>query len=378
MSSAAASAQPKRQGDIPLVNLARQYQEIESDVKLAIEQVLKDQQFILGPHTKRFEEAFAKLLGVPQVIGCSNGTSAISLVLEASGVGAGDEVITVSHTFIATVEAIYRVGATPVFIDIDPATYNMNPALIEAAITPRTKAIIPVHIYGTPCDMQAIMAIADKHNLLVVEDTAQAHMAAFNGKPLGLWGKAATYSFYPGKNLGAYGDAGAIATGDEQLAQRVRQLRDHGRMAKYEHDMIGHNERMDAIQASILSVKLPHLTRWTENRRMLANHYRKRLDGFKIMQSPAGGESVYHLFVLEVSNREQVLDTLKQAGVHAGIHYPIPVHKQPAVTARLPKTLSLPATELAASRIMSLPICGSTTTDEVDYVCDVFLGVAKP
>lgn len=353
---------------IPLVNLERQYQQLKSEITRAIDGVLSDQLFILGPHVKHFEEQFAKAVSLPHVVGCSNGTSALSLALEACGVGDGDEVITVSHTFIATVEAMYRVGAKPVFIDIDPQAYTMNTALIEAAITKKTKAILPVHIYGTLCDMDAIMAIASKHELTVIEDAAQAHLA----EGVGQKSHAACYSFYPGKNLGAYGDAGAVATTHAALAEKMRKLRDHGRMAKYEHDMIGHNERMDAIQAAVLSVKLPHLAAWTAQRRALAAHYKKRLSagGFKIMQ----GESVYHLFVVEVSNREQVMEALKEANIHCGIHYPIPVHKQKAINS----DVSLPVTEKAATRILSLPICGSTMISEIDRVCDLFLSVAKP
>lgn len=365
-------------GAIPLVNLDRQYQALKPDIARAIDQVLTDQNFILGPHVKTFEEQFGALVGVTNVMGCSNGTSALSLMLEACGVGAGDEVITVSHTFIATVEAIYRVGAVPVFVDIHPGTYTMNAALIESAITKRTRAIIPVHIYGTPCDMEAIMQIAAKQKLYVIEDTAQAHLATYQGKPMGGTSHGACYSFYPGKNLGAYGDAGAVTTTHSDIAARVRKLRDHGRMAKYEHDVIGHNERMDAIQAAVLSVKIPHLATWTKQRRALAAQYRARLRNFTFMQSPAGGESVYHLFVVEVSNRDEVMKALAAENIHSGIHYPIPVHRQKAVADRLSAPPFLPVTEKIANRIMSLPICGSATAEEIDRVCDVFLRVAKP
>ena len=364
---------------IPMMNLKRQYEALKPQMDAAIHAVLNEQSFILGPQVQAFENDYAKLVGMNHAVGCSNGTSALTLALEACGIGAGMEVITVAHTFIATVEAIYKVGAKPVFVDIHPDTYTMDATQIEAAITPATRAILPVHIYGTPCDMEAIMAIATKHDLVVIEDSAQAHLATYNGKSIGAESHAACYSFYPGKNLGAYGDAGAVLTNHADIAQKIRKLRDHGRMAKYEHDIIGANERMDGLQGAILNVKLPHLTQWTATRRSLSKLYRERLEphGFHLMQSPAKGESVHHLFVVQVSNRDAVVQALHAEGIHTGIHYPIPVHQQPAVKNLLSAPVSLPVTERAAGRILSLPLCGSTTAEEVERVAEAFLRVAK-
>lgn len=360
---------------IPLANIARQYEELKTPIDAAIAGVLTRQHFIQGPCVKQFEQEFAAFIGVPHAIGCSNGTSALSLALEVLGVKSGDEVITVSHTFIATAEAIYRVGATPVFIDIDPDSYTMAHEKIEAAITKKTRAIIPVHIYGTPCRMDEIMAIAKKHKLFVIEDAAQAHGATLGGRKVGSFGDAACFSFYPGKNLGAFGDAGAVVTSNEKIAERIRSLRDHGRKAKYEHDIIGANERMDEIQAAVLSAKLTRLSAWNEHRRKIADYYHSRLSGtFHIAAAPSGAKSVYHLWVAEVSNRGEVLEYLSKQGIGAGVHYPIPVHRQPAIAS----PLSLPVTQKAASRIVSLPICGHITEAEATRVCDAFLHIAKP
>ena len=362
---------------IPLVNLSRQYAELKEPVARAMQEVLDRQNFIQGPCVVQFEKEFAAFTRATHAIGCSNGTSALSLALEAVGVKAGDEVITVAHTFIATVEAICRVGATPVFVDIDPDTYAMAADQIEKKITPKTRAILPVHIYGTMCDMDRIMAIAKKHKLAVVEDAAQAHGATWGGKPAGSFGDAGCFSFYPGKNLGAYGDAGAIVTSRDDVAATARSLRDHGRRAKYEHTLMGYNERMDELQAAVLNVKLKHLAAWNAHRKEIADLYRARLKDFRCMEIPSAASSAYHLFVTEVGNRDEVLAHLHKQEIGAGIHYPIPAHRQPVLKDAM-RGVSLPITEKAAGRIVSLPICGHITQEEAGRVADEFLKAAKP
>lgn len=365
---------------IPFVDLDRQYQRIKSEIAAAMNAVLDSRAFIQGPFASRFEEEFSKAMGARYGLGCANGTAAISLVLEALGVGPGDEVITVSHTFFATAEAIYHVGARPVFVDIDPRTYTLDPTLLEAAITPKTRAILPVHLYGTPADMAPIMEIARRHKLQVVEDSAQAHLATYRGQFAGTLGDAATFSFYPGKNLGAFGDAGFISTGREDIVERLKRLRDHGRLSKYEHDVIGYNQRMDGLQAAILSVKLKYLPQWTETRRRNAALYDSRLQsrGFKTIEPSNATKSSYHLYVVEVGNRDEMLQVLEKAGIGCGVHYPVPLHKQPALRDKLPGQTNLPHTENAAARVISLPMCGELTEEKIDRVCEVFLSSAKP
>jgi dTDP-4-amino-4,6-dideoxygalactose transaminase len=308
---------------------------------------------------------------VANVVGCSNGTAAIALALEALGIGEGDEVITVAHTFIATAEAICEVGARPVFVDIRPDTYLLDPAQLEAAITPRTRAIVPVHLYGHCCDMSPIMEVARLHGLKVVEDCAQAHLATYGGRPVGSFGDAGTFSFYPGKNLGALGDAGCIVTSDADLALRLRKMRDHGRLSKYEHDIVGYNERMDGIQAAVLMVKLDHLTEWTEARRHSAQRYRERLTslGLKTITPTVQAQPVWHLFVTEVEHRDEVVDRLQSAGIGTGVHYPLPLHLQPALEKFGYRKGAFPHTEAASERVLSLPICAEITDAQVDAVC---------
>lgn len=372
MSSQAAS-------QIPLVNLSRQYDSLRDEMTAAIGEVLESKAFILGPFVEKFEREFASYHEAAHAIGCSSGTSAISLIFEALGVVAGDEVITVGHTFAASGGAVRNVGAVPVFIDIEEKAYGLDAACIEAAITSRTKAIMPVHIYGTPCDMDAIGEIARKHNLFVVEDAAQGHGATYKGRKIGGIGIAASFSFYPGKNLGAYGDAGAITTNDAVLAEKIRKLRDHGRMSKYTHDIIGYNHRMDGIQAAVLSAKLKHLPAWTERRRALAGCYHSafRSLGFKTVEPPKDVTSVYHLYVVEVSNREAIRHALGAAGIATGVHYPVPLHKQPAF-APWSHGVSLPVTERIVDRIISLPICADLSDEEQTKVIATFVGVARP
>jgi len=363
---------------IPFVNLKAQYQRIKPEVLAAMGEVLDTSAFIQGEFAARFEREFVAAQGAAHGIGCSNGTAAIALALEALGIGAGMEVITVPNTFIATVEAIFQVGARPVFVDVDPLTQEIDPALIEAAITPRTRAIMPVHLFGNVCDMDPIMALAAKHDLKVVEDAAQAHLATYKGRGAGTIGDAGTFSFYPGKNLGAYGDAGFVTVRDPVVAARVRKLADHGRDTKYEHSLIGYNQRMDGLQAAVLSVKLKYLAQWTEARRQRAARYRQLISapGVTCAQPTAGADPVYHLFVVEVGNREEVLRHLQAQGIAAGIHYPVPLHRQPALVAQ-GYGGSYPVTERLAGRIMSLPICAEISDAEQDLVVREFNRVAR-
>ncbi|HYM34139.1 MAG TPA: DegT/DnrJ/EryC1/StrS family aminotransferase, partial [Steroidobacteraceae bacterium] len=355
---------------IPLVDLKAQYLTIKSEIGAAIQRVLDNASFILGKEVEQFEAAFADYLKVRGVVGVSSGTSALMLSLKACGIGPGDEVLTTAHTFIATAEAVSQLGAKPVFVDIDPATYIIDPDLIERAITKHTKAIIPVHLYGQSAAMDAIMSIARRHNLFVIEDAAQAHGATYKEQRCGGIGDLACFSFYPGKNLGAYGDAGAVTGNNEDLLARVRRLRDHGRTSKYEHEEIGYGERLDALQAAVISVKLRYLDAWTEARRRIAGAYREQLYGAKIVLPQAGNDvgHVYHLFVVQVDNRDAVISALNRSGIGAGIHYPIPLHRQPAYARSGHGETSLPITDAVASRVISLPIYPEMTAQQVGRV----------
>jgi dTDP-4-amino-4,6-dideoxygalactose transaminase len=363
---------------IPLVNLKRQYATLKTEIDAAIAEVLGRQEFVNGKSVAAFTSAWLAAIGARHGAPCANGTIAITLALRALGIGPGDEVITTAHTFFATVEAIYAVGAIPVFADIDRATYTLDVA--TAKVSPNTRAVIPVHLYGTMANMDKVTAFAEAHDIKVIEDSAQAHFARWDGRMAGTIGDAGTFSFYPGKNLGAYGDAGFTVAKDPGVAQTVAKLSDHGRESKYTHDLIGENNRMDEIQGAVLAVKLKHLAAWTEQRRRHAQYYDTRLTaaGFKVIEPHIKATSVYHLYVVEVSNRDETLSHLQRAGIGAGIHYPVPLHLQPALTARGGYRAELPQTEQAAERVMSLPICADLTADEAAKVCDTFLAVAKP
>ncbi len=363
---------------IPLVNLQRQYAGIKSEVDAAIAGVIGRQEFINGREVRAFTEAYLKVFGAQHGAACDNGTSAIELALKALGIGPGDEVVTVAHTFFATVEAILNVGATPVFAEIDPRSYTLDPGSI--LITPRTRAILPVHLYGAVADMNAIMALAKKHNLKVIEDTAQAHLATHHGEVAGTIGDAGTFSFYPGKNLGAYGDGGFVIAREKRVADLIAKLADHGRASKYGHDVVGGNVRMDEIQAAVLRVKLPHLRRWTERRQAVAQFYDSRLKpaGFKVIEALAHTSCVYHLYVVEVSDRDATFEKLKANGIGAGVHYPVPLHQQPALAQMTASAVSLPKTEAAAQRVLSLPICADITDAEAESVVTTFLKTARP
>ncbi len=358
---------------IPLVDLKAQYETIRCDIDRAIQQVIDTSSFIMGPAVRHFEGAFAAYCGAEHCIGASNGTTALELALRALGVGLGHEVITVAHTFIATAEAISAVGAKPVFVDIDPHTYTMDPAQLAAALTPATRAVVPVHLYGHPAAMPAIMQIAHAQGVPVLEDAAQAHGATWQGQRAGALGDMAAFSFYPGKNLGAYGDAGAVTTQNTQWADQVRLLLNHGRRSKYVHDQKGFNARIDTLQAAILAAKLPYLNDWTAARRRLAARYTTLLADCEVglPSVAAEAEPAWHLYVLRTPQRDRLLEYLKRNGVEAGIHYPVPLHLQPAYAELGYRPGDLPVTEAVANSCLSLPLYPEMSEAQQDRVVDL-------
>ena len=355
---------------IPLVDLKAQYREIQPEVDASIQRVLDRTGFIMGPEVAAFEADFAGYCAAEHCVGVSSGTSALMLTLLALNVGPGDEVITSAHTFIATAEAISAVGATPVFVDIDSRTYNLDPALLEAAITPATRVILPVHLYGQPAEMPSINAVAAGHGLSVIEDAAQAHGATLNGAVVGTLGDAACFSFYPGKNLGAYGDAGALTTSNCVLAEKVSLLRNHGRRSKYLHEIVGYGERLDTLQAAVLQVKLKHLADWTAARRRLAARYSELLaDSDVVLPFVAeGADPAWHLYVIRSDERDALLAFLADRGIGAGVHYPVPLHLQPAYANLGYAIGDLPVTEKVANTCLSLPIYPEMTDAQQDRV----------
>lgn len=357
---------------IPLVDLKAQYSAIRTEIDSAIQSVLDRTAFIMGPDIDSFEADFGAFCIADYCVGVSSGTSALMLALLAMDVGPGDEVITSAHTFIATAEAISAVGATPVFVDIDPDTYNLNPALLETAITPSTRAVMPVHLYGQPADMSRINAVAADHGLFVIEDAAQAHGATLNGVTVGTLGDVACFSFYPGKNLGAYGDAGALTTNNRDLAEKVSLLRNHGRRSKYLHEIVGYGERLDTLQAAILQVKLSHLAEWTAARRRLAARYTTLLadSNFILPYAAEGADPAWHLYVIRTDERDTALEFLQQRGIGAGVHYPVPLHLQPAYANLGYATGDLPVTETVANTCLSLPIYPEMTDVQQERVVD--------
>ncbi len=355
---------------IQLVGLFDQYQNIKPEIDAAIQNIITSSAFVGGEAVRSFEKNFAAYCEAKACVGVGNGTDALYLTLRALGIGPGDEVITVAHTFIATAEAISMTGALPIFIDVLEDTMLMDPAKIEPAITPRTKAIVPVHLYGQSCDMDAIMEIARKHGLKVVEDAAQAHGGRWRGQRVGSIGDAATFSFYPGKNLGAFGDAGAVVSQDEDLIEHVRMLANHGRLEKYTHKMEGVNSRLDGLQAAILGVKLRHLDEWNTKRRAHADFYLDSLsqNEFRPQAVNANAEPVWHLFVIRVGEREALQKKLKDEGVATGIHYPVPLHLQPAYQNRQIPLGTLPVTEAAADQVVSLPMYPELTEAQLELI----------
>lgn len=359
---------------IPLVDLSRQYLRIKEEIDEAIRKVINKTSFIMGEEVEAFEEEFARFCHAKHSIGVASGTAALHLSLLACGVGPGDEVITTPHTFIATAEAISHCGATPVFVDIDPITFNIDPKRIEEVISQKTKAIIPVHLYGQPADMDAINDVAQKYNLWVIEDAAQAHDAEYHDQRIGTMGDMACFSFYPGKNLGAYGDGGAIVTNNSTIAERVKSLRNHGRMpgSKYEHTIIGYGERLDSLQAAILNAKLKHLREWTDARRAHAVYYNELLSGLDIVtpQETLNTRHVYHLYVIRLNNRDAVWKKMQEQGIGVGIHYPIPLHLQPAFKELLYSTSDFALAEEAAKQVLSLPLYPELIDSDIHKVVD--------
>ncbi len=359
---------------VPFVDLGRQYESIRDEVHAAIDGVLERGDFILGKGVADFEQAFASKCGAAFGIAVDSGTSALELVLRAYGIGPGDEVITQANTFIATALAISHSGATPVLVDADPETYMIQPKLIRKAITPRTKAIMPVHLYGHPADMDAIMAIAAEHDLIVIEDASQAHTATYKGEPVGSIGHAAAFSLYPAKNLGAYGDAGIIVTTDPEVAERLYLLRNYGSVKKYYHETDGFNRRMDTLQAEVLSVKLRYLDDWTSARRSHAARYSELLSDLgaavKIPSTEVWADPVYHLYVIEVDDRDGLQQALAERGIGTVIHYPVPIHQQKAYASLGHAEGDFPVTEAAATRVLSLPMFAEMTDEEIVAVVD--------
>lgn len=357
---------------IPLVDLQAQYKSLQSEMAPVLADVLDKAHFIMGPNVKAFEQEFSLYCGARYTIGVGSGTDALLFALMALGISTGDEVITTPHTFIASAECISVAGATPVFVDIDPDTYAMDPTKIEAAITDRTRAIVVVHLYGNPAPMDQIMAIAKKHALAVVEDCAQAHGATFHGQRVGTIGDISCFSFYPGKNLGAYGDGGAVVTNRADLAERVYRLRNHGRVpgAKYEHSEVGFCSRLDELQAAVLRVKLRHLEEWNQARRAHAKQYAKLLGGTQVglPQETPGGEAVYHLFVVRVNQRDSVQEQLKAAGIESGVHYPLPLHLQPAYQGLRIGEGAFPHAEAASREVLSLPMYAELKQEQLEMV----------
>jgi dTDP-4-amino-4,6-dideoxygalactose transaminase len=357
---------------IPLVDLKAQYDSIKSEVDGAIAEVLDSCQFILGPKVEAFETDFAAYCQSRFAFGVNSGTSALHLALLAAGVGPGDQVITVSYTFVATIAAILYTGAAPVFVDIDPLTCNIDTAKIEAAITPKTKVIMPVHLYGTCADMDPILEIARRHNLIVIEDAAQAVGAEYNGRRAGSMGDLACFSFYPGKNLGAYGEAGAVVTSNEKYVEVLKELRDQGQSAKYLHERVGYNFRMEAMQGAILGVKLKHLDEWTAARRHHAKTYSQTLSdsGLRLLDEPAACKSVYHIFPLFTEQRDELREHLQANGISSGIHYPIPVHMQRGFSNLGFNEGDLQETEQVCREVMSLPMYPELTDETVKQISE--------
>lgn len=356
---------------IPFLDLKAQTAELRDDIRTAMEQVVADCNFILGAQVAAFEEHFAAFCECEHAVGLASGLDALKLILRAMDIGPGDEVITVSHTFIATALAVSSVGATPVLIEVNPDDYTMDPSALEAAITPRTKAVLPVHLYGQPADMDPIFAIARHHGLKVIEDACQAHGARYHGRRAGSLGDAAAFSFYPGKNLGAFGDGGAATTSDAGLAGRIRTLRNYGSAKKYFHDELGENSRLDTLQAAALDVKLRFLDDGNARRRAVAARYGEELAGVGDLALPRvreGAEHVFHLYVVQTGRRDELQRHLKEQGVECLIHYPVPVHLQKAYSSAGWQPGDFPVTEKLAGRILSLPMSPVMTAEQIEGV----------
>jgi len=361
---------------IPMVDLKVQYHNIKEEIDKGILEALEKTQFILGPNVSAFESEAAACLGVKHAVAVASGTDALHLALAAAGVGEGDEVITSPFTFIATAEAIRYVGATPVFVDIDPRTFNINPAAIEGAITPRTRAVLPVHLFGQPAEMERIEAICTQHGLLLIEDCAQSFGAGIGGQMTGAIGALGCFSFFPSKNLGCYGDGGMVTTNSDELAEQLKVLRNHGSKVRYHHSVIGYNSRLDEIQAVILRVKLKRIGEYSEGRRRVAHLYTELLAGSAVTPpfEDGTGVHVYHQYTVLTDHRDAIMAALTAAGIASAIYYPIPLHRQ-EVFADAYQGISLPVSEATAARCMSLPVFPEMTEEQVKEVVAVIKGI---
>ncbi len=362
---------------VPFADLRAQYLSIKEDIDAAIAKVIDKSAFIRGPYVETFEREFASLLGISHCVSCGNGTDALYIAMRALGVKPGDQVITAAHSWISSSESITQAGGQVVFCDTDTETYTIDPSRLEALITTDTVGIIPVHLYGQPADMGAIMRIAQKHDLWVIEDCAQAHLARYKGRLVGTFGDAATFSFYPGKNLGAMGDAGAIVTANDDLAERSAMLARHGGLVKGDHRVEGFNSRMDGLQAAILSVKLRHLSAWTESRQRLANVYTEKLALVEELVTPVvatGREHVYHLYVVRHPRRDELADHLKRAGIQTAVNYPVALPFLPAYSRLAHTPDEFPNAWSHQSRILSLPVFPEMTEMQMDTVVNSING----
>ncbi len=358
--------------NVPFLDLRAQYESIRDEVQAALREVCESCRFTHGPQVEAFERSFAAYCETEHCAAVNSGTSALHLAMRCLGVGPGDEVITVPMTFVATVWAISYVGATPVFVDIDPTTRTMDPTQLADAVTPKTKAILPVHLYGQPADMASILQIADRYGIPVVEDAAQAHGAKIGGRRVGSLGRIGCFSFYPGKNLGGYGEGGALVTNDPAIAETARMLRDHAQQERYRHETIGYNYRMDGFQGAVLDVKLRRLDEWNAARRRHASSYRRRLADISSLTLPAEApdtESAWHLFVIESDRRDLLSRRLSARHIDTGLHYPVPVHLQPAYAHLGLRPGSFPASERLANRCLSLPMYAELTEQQIETVC---------
>jgi dTDP-4-amino-4,6-dideoxygalactose transaminase len=360
--------------NIPFLDVKATYTELQDEIDAAYQRVMASGWYILSREVEAFEQAFATFCNARHCIGVGNGLEALHLILRACEIGAGDEVIVPANTYVATWLAVSYAGATPVPVEPNPQTCNIDPERIEVAITPRTRAILPVHLYGQPADMEPVLQIAQKHGVKVVEDAAQAHGAKYKDRPVGSLGDGTGFSFYPGKNLGAFGDAGAVVTNDDQLADKIRVLRNYGSRVKYHNEIAGFNSRLDPLQASFLQVKLQHLNEWNERRRILARRYLEHLvgiDGIITPEAPMWVEPVWHLFVIQVAQRDALQAHLKQAGIDTLIHYPIPPHLTGAYSYMKWKAGDFPVTEQLANTVLSLPIGPHLSLEQVDTISQI-------
>jgi len=363
---------------IPMVDLRRQYLQLKEEIDAAVLDVLDKTQFILGPNVSELEVEVARYHGVPHAIGVANGTDALLLALRALGIGAGDEVITTPFTFIATAEVAGLLGAVPVFVDVDPKTFNIDPALVDKAVTKRTKAIIPVHLFGQPCDMDPILAVANKHGLKVIEDCAQAFGARYKGRIAGTLGDAACFSFFPSKNLACYGDGGMVITGDAKTDATLRMLRNHGSSVRYYHNLLGYNSRLDELQAAIVRVKLKRIDAFNEGRRRAAGLYRKhiRRSDITLPSEAEGRHHVYHQFTILTDRRDQLQEALLRSGIASAVYYPVPLHRQEVFRDSPSRHGAFPVSDHIASRVLSLPMFPEITEEEILTISGVINGWA--